>query len=202
MMKMKNWEIALLCSVIMTIVYCATPAYGQQRLAQKLTRLHVIANSDTAEDQALKLHVRDAVLESAGENTEDMKKQDITPAFLENLRASAQQEVYKQGSLDKVRVEKTKMYFSTRDYETFSLPAGYYDAVRVSIGLAEGHNWWCVMLPPLCEPASTDELEEVAASAGITPDEVRYITRDGTKYQVKFKLAELFGELKHKILGD
>lgn len=202
MMKLKKWELALLCAFMFSIAYCATPAIGQARLAAKITRLHVLANSDSAADQELKLHVRDAVLKVASVQSEKFDRADIDSEFLEKIRTAAQNEIYARGEHDLARVEHTKMYFTTRNYETFALPAGYYDAVRISIGKAEGHNWWCVMLPPLCEPASSTSMDKTAASAGITKEEIKYITKNGTKYRVKFKIAEIFGKISHALIGD
>ncbi len=88
------------------------------------------------------------------------------------------------------------MYFDTRVYQGFSLPAGQYDAVRVIIGEGKGRNWWCVMFPPLCTGATRQEVEAIAQQAGLTDDEIGFIRGDGTKYVVRFKLTELWEKLK------
>lgn len=187
-MKLKKWEIGLLLAMTLLVLGCAMPIRQQAALADKLTRLHVVANSDSEEDQALKLKVRDAVL--AEIRPEDG---DISPALLERLEAAAQRTVKAEGEDQPVMVCRTKMYFDTRVYDTFSLPAGEYEAVRVVLGEGQGHNWWCVLFPPLCAGACQEDLEEIGTQAGLTEDDISYISGDGTAYVVRFKIAEWWG---------
>lgn len=187
-MKLKKWELWLLLTVALLIVSCAVPIHQQAELADKLTRLHVVANSDSEADQALKLKVRDAVLAQIG----PMDAQ-ISPDLLGRLQAAAEQTVKNAGETQAVSVCQTRMYFDTRVYDTFSLPAGEYDAVRVVLGSGAGHNWWCVLFPPLCAGACQEDLEEIGTQAGLTEDEVSYISGDGTGYVIRFKIAEWWG---------
>ena len=194
-MTFKRWEIALAAALLAAVLVCVFPIQAQRELANKLTRLHVLANSDDPEDQQLKLKVRDAVLEaSQGETTLD-------DALLEKLRAAAQQTVYQQGKNHRVTVTRENCYFDTRVYDNFSLPAGYYDAVRVVIGTGEGHNWWCVIYPPLCAGLCEEDWETVAREAGLTQDEIGLICEE-KGYVLRFLLADFWGKLVHFLSGD
>ncbi len=187
-MRMKRWEIGLLVWLLATICLCAFPAQTQSGLAEKLTRLHVLANSDSEQDQSLKLQVRDAVLAaSKGETVLDA-------ALLEKLQRAAQKTVDRAGYDYPVRVTRENCYFDTRQYETFSLPAGYYDAVRVVIGEGAGRNWWCVIYPPLCAGMCQADWESVAREAGLSEDEIGLICEENG-YVIRFKLVDLWGKL-------
>ena len=118
-MKWKRWEIALAASLLAGMLICSIPIEAQNQLAGKLTRLHVLANSDSEADQALKLKVRDAVLKASAGKTE------VDSALLSQLEKAAQQTLIEEGSRDSVHVSREKCYFETRVYDTFSLPAGY-----------------------------------------------------------------------------
>ena len=189
-MKLKKWEIGLFVGFGVLILTCVLPIYQQGQLADKLTRLHVVANSDSTQDQALKLQVRDAVL------AEIRPEDDPSDArLLARLQAAAERAVEAAGEEQAVTVYRTKMYFDTRVYDTFSLPAGMYDAVRVELGAANGKNWWCVLFPPLCAGACQEDLAEIGSGAGLTKDEVSYISKDGTEYVIRFKIVEWWGKL-------
>ena len=192
MMKWKRWEIALAASLLAFFLVCGFPLQVQSKLAEKLTRLHVLANSDSEEDQALKLKVRDAVLKvSAGEDNLDA-------ALLEQLERAAQAEVFRNGYAYPVTVTRENCYFDTRVYETFSLPAGYYDAVRVVIGEGAGKNWWCVIYPPLCAGMCEQDWETVAREAGLTQDEIGLICEEDG-YVIRFQLVDWWGKVLHKL---
>lgn len=153
------------------------------QLADKLIRLHVVAASDSPEDQADKLAVRDSVLAAAapmlaqaGSVTEARQALETgLPAF----RAAAEETLRSRGVSAPVTVSLEQTRFPAKDYETFSLPAGQYEALRVVIGPGEGHNWWCVVYPQLCLCATTREVETAAAAAGFTPAEISAITSPG-----------------------
>lgn len=132
--------------------------YGQvTAVQQEVVRLHVLANSDSTADQTLKLQVRDAVTAAAAQWTADSPAAARTQAreALPHLQAVAQDTLRQAGCDDAVQVEFTQMYFTTRQYGDTTLPAGMYDAVRVTIGAGKGQNWWCVMYPPLCVGGAT-----------------------------------------------
>ena len=191
-MRFKRWEIALAASLLAAVLFCAFPAHAQAQLADKLTRLHVLANSDEPADQQLKLQVRDAVLAASEGEAE------LSEALLQKLQRVAQQTVQKAGYDYPVQVSRERCYFDTRQYETFSLPAGYYDAVRVVIGEGKGKNWWCVIYPPLCAGVCEAELEEIAREAGLSEKEISFICEE-EGYVLRFQLVDFLGKLVHKL---
>ena len=188
-MKIKKWEAAVIIGFAIALAFAA-PLSVQSSLADKMTRLHVVANSDSEEDQLLKLKVRDAVLKASEGHTV------LSEALLDDMQAAAQQCVYDNGRSYPVTVERGEMWFDTRDYDGFSLAAGNYDSVKVRIGDAAGKNWWCVIFPPLCAAVSEKQLEQTAVRAGLSSRELAFISKDGNVCVLGFKLAELWGKLK------
>ncbi|MBR5390171.1 MAG: stage II sporulation protein R [Clostridia bacterium] len=184
-MKWNLVERTLVVMLVAAMMTQALPLNAREALAEKLTRLHVLANSDSETDQARKLLVRDAVLEAA----KNAGKPDA--ALLDRLERAAQEALQEAGSEEPVRVSFEKCWFERREYETFSLPAGIYDAVRVEIGSAEGHNWWCVIYPPLCAGVCQTDVERAAREAGLTEDEIGLIFSD-EGYILRFRLAEIW----------
>ena len=158
----------------------------------RVLRLHVLANSDSAEDQALKLLVRDTIVQEAAglfdtaANEAEALAQ--AQARLPELEAAAQQRVYDEGYDYEVHATLVNMYFTTRQYEAVTLPAGFYDALRITIGSGQGHNWWCVVCPPMCVSAATQAAE---LSDVLEPEQEEIVTSP-QKYEVRFKLVEVF----------
>lgn len=167
----------------------ASLQHQQLMLSQKLIRLHVVANSDSDYDQRLKLDVRDAVLRV----TEKAGCIEELAALLPEVQKSAEQCLHAHGSDHSVAVTLQREVFPTRAYDAFSLPAGPYTALRVTIGAGEGENWWCVAFPSICL-CTAAEIEEVAVAAGFSQKEFRLITEDG--YVLRFKALELIQDLK------
>ena len=165
--------VLLLCTAALT----AKLRLEQRALAGRLIRLHVVANSDVPADQARKLDVRDAVLPVIQRLTADCKSASEARARLQagfpEIRAAAARVLAKEHCASPVAVTLLPERFPRRDYPTFSLPAGDYSALRVTIGAGEGHNWWCVAFPALCSAASVDEWTQDAAEAGVTDAEER-----------------------------
>jgi len=166
----------------------------QQALSEKLIRLHVVANSDSERDQQVKLLVRDAVLTV----TEGLDKDGIQRA-LPAVQQAAENCLSKLGEEKTVRVTLSHERFPTRLYENFALPAGTYRTLRVTIGVGEGHNWWCVAFPSICMRATVAELEDAAVSAGFTDGEIRLITAESGPYVWKFKTLELLERMKEML---
>ena len=199
--RLKIWEIALLLGVAVCLLSGAKALHTQDELADKVVRLHVLANSDSEEDQALKLLVRDAVLDRA----EDLLAQTSSRAEAEGkLRGQlleferlAEAVVREAGYDYEVTAELADTEFPTREYEGFTLPAGEYLALRILIGEAAGRNWWCVVFPPLCT-AATSDVPASAMAAGFTEDEVRLITEEDRGYVLKFKVVEFWETLREK----
>ena len=189
-MRLKRWEIALLASLLATLLVSAFPLRVQSGLADKLTRLHVLANSDSPGDQTLKLQVRDAVLAyltPALENAEN--QQQARQIITENLEGIADAAgAAAQGR--QVSVTLSRESYPTREYEGFTLPAGRYESLRVILGEGEGKNWWCVVFPPLCLSAA--EREEVQSV--LNGEDLAIVTEE-EGYVLRFRLVELWGEL-------
>ena len=157
-------------------------------------RLHIIANSDSDFDQKLKLKVRDRVLEYTGELFAEVSGKTEAEALAEyssdEIKNIAEEVIAENGADYSVSVEITNMWFETRSYDGFTLPAGDYDAVRIIIGAGEGHNWWCVMYPPLCIPGAENVLEKYGSNA-------KFVTGDG--FEIRFALLEWLENLKKSI---
>lgn len=201
---LRRWEAALVVGLTIAVLVGGWAARTQGALADKVIRLHVIANSDTREDQALKLEVRDRILEEATllfreGDTIDQTTRRIED-HLDELAAAGQQVVEQAGYDYPVTARLEETYFPTKEYTDFALPAGSYTALRVVIGSGAGQNWWCVVFPPLCL-GSVTETSQTAMSAGFTEEDVKLITGDSEEYVIKFRALELWGELQHQ-LGD
>ena len=182
------WELALLAGLAAVLLTGALSLGEQTALSEKVVRLHVLANSDSQEDQELKLRVRDRVLAE-------------TEALLEASADRKEAEEIAESGYDypvSVRLEETA--FPTRTYDGFTLPAGEYLALRVLIGASEGQNWWCVVFPPLCAAASED-VAETALAAGLSEDQVGLITEENRGYELRLKSVELWEKLKARLEG-
>ena len=192
-------EISLAIGLACGLIWGALSMRSQQTLADRVVRLHILANSDSSDDQSLKLWVRDAILERAEEvleNTSDRKQAEAAlRAALPELQALAAAEIEAHGHSYPVRAELTHTAFPTRAYEGFTLPAGEYLALRLIIGEGAGHNWWCVVFPPLCA-AATGDVAQTAMAAGLSEEDVRLITEDGNGYVLKFKSIEIWEGIK------
>lgn len=174
-------------------------AKTSEEIRSDVLRLHVIANSDTSVDQNLKLRLRDYILQEGKDifngsvNVENAVEK-IEPVLPE-LEKSAKAFVNQAGFYYDVKISLSNEYFTTRTYETVTLPAGKYLALRVVIGSGEGHNWWCVMFPPMCVPAADkkDEIENVFSEKEIK------LVESKPKYEPRFKVVEIYEQLKEII---
>ena len=198
--KLKTWEIALMLGVLIAIVAGSWLGREQRELADSVIRFHVIANSDSEEDQTLKLAVRDRVLAQA----EELYPEDATLAeaqaalegHLSALAAAGQAVVEEQGFDYPVTAQLTDCWFPTKEDEGFALPAGNYTALRVVIGEGKGQNWWCVAFPPLCLGAASETVDQALEAGYFTPDQGALVTGDGEGYVLKFKAMEWLGQLQ------
>ena len=206
------YKILLLLSLLAIFVFFSAYSYVtavSKNISDSVFRLHVIANSDSDEDQALKLNVRDKLLEymnSLCANTsskEDAMR--IANEHIDDFSKIAKDVISENGYDYDVEISVGECDFPTKNYGDVSLPAGIYDALRVKIGSANGHNWWCVMFPPLCF---------VDVSSGIVPEESKELLEDtmsdeefdlitesdnNSEMNFKFKLVELFENFKLKL---
>ena len=175
---------AMACGLILTVLLNLAGFSAQcAALEENIVRLHVIANSNDEADQAVKLRVRDAVL------PEDFDTA-VTAlcTHLESLEAAANSVLKAENLPYCAKAEICEMYFPTRTYESFKLPAGRYRTLRISLGKAEGKNWWCVVFPALCMPGASD--------LSNLPDDTDTLVREPESYEVKFKVAEIFSRLR------
>lgn len=199
--QLKFFEIALLIGLAVFLTSGALALRTQNDLAEKVVRLHVLANSDSEEDQALKLKVRDVVLERATaileESPDRREAESRLRGELLELERIAAAEIVAEGYAYPVTVELENTEFPTKAYDGFTLPAGEYLALRVIIGEGKGRNWWCVVFPPLCTAASAD-VPASALAAGFSEEEVRLITEEDRGYVLKFKAVEWWETLREK----
>ena len=198
MTRWKKWELALLLGLCAAMLWGAWSMQRQDALAQKMIRLHVIANSDSDADQALKLEVRDRVLDfttTVLQRSADMEDAQVRlREELTRIEDIAQREIAAQGYDYPVTAQLASTEFPLKEYDGFSLPAGEYMALRLVIGEGEGRNWWCVVYPPLCT-ASCTEVEEAALDAGMDGEDVKLITEQ-EGYVLKFRAVELWERLR------
>ena len=199
--KLRLWEAALLLAFALTLTAGVWASASESALAGQMLRLHVVANSDSDRDQALKLLVRDAVLAGAGElldgvSDRESAEQALT-LHLDELVRSAEEVLEAEGCEDAVTVALADQWFPTKEYVGFSLPAGQYRALRVTIGEGEGRIWWCVVFPPLCLGSVTEESMETVAGETLTDGQVALITGQDGGYVLKFRFIEWWNELIH-----
>ena len=187
---------SLCIAFVLTVIYSVIPFQAEcEQISNEVFRLHILANSDSEEDQSLKLRVRDSLLRytdrlfSEAENRDEAER--IARDNLESLRAVAQREVYANGYDYKVKAEVVNMYFNTRYYERYTMPAGMYDALRITIGSGEGHNWWCVMYPSICISSAVETDKRVEDTFSQNQQEIV----KGNEFKYKFKVVEIFEKI-------
>lgn len=200
-MNKKRIVLALVLLLTALSVSAVVLQREQATLSDKLIRLHVVANSDSPRDQNVKLKVRDAVLAV----TEPMLGGEADPkeslaTGLAEIQQTAQQCLLENGFDVPVCVTLGQEWLPTRVYDSFSLPAGVYETLRVTIGSGEGRNWWCVVFPSICLSAAGD-MENAAACAGFSQKEIALITEENSRYVVKFKLMEVVQKVQERLIG-
>lgn len=190
---MKQIIRAAITAFILTVLFSMIPFQANcSDISDEVFRLHILANSDSDKDQSLKLRVRDKVLSHTEALFNSAKsKQEAEQLVSDNIQTIADiaaKEIFDNGYNYSVKVQIVKMHFSTRRYENFTLPAGMYDALRITIGEGRGHNWWCVMFPSLCisSPADSEEKAKEVFSNG----EYEVVKNEKTEY--RFFIIECF----------
>ena len=210
---MKKYILLLIVSVLFLLLsaYSYVNAVSNN-LADSVFRLHVIANSDSKEDQELKYKVRDKLIEYMNTLTNDINSKEevieIAKAHLEDFKEIAQNVVKENGYNYDVNVKIGNFSFPTKTYGDISFPAGFYDALKVEIGKAEGQNWWCVMFPPLCFVDVTsgvvpeESKENLQENLGDEEYELISDTKNSSVLDIKFKIIELFESIGTKLANN
>lgn len=202
---MKKMDIILLGGLIGAIVFSnfAHLESTLESIESDVLRLHILANSDSEEDQRLKLKVRDRLLEQSSEFFGECGGLEETEALaaqnIDRINELVLEVINENGFDYKAQTQLVNMEFDERVYGDITMPAGNYDALRITIGEAEGKNWWCVMYPPLCIPAAESAEADTAAAENYFDKDELDIMENPQNYQVKFKCVEIFKDLKKKI---
>ena len=192
----KHIELSFLFGLIFSILLSfARFDAACSEVRENVVRLHIIANSDSPDDQALKLKVRDKILsfnENIFLNTENYDEAlIICENNLSVFEEIANSVIAENGFSYTAKASVGDTYFETREYDTFTLPAGTYKSVNIKLGKAEGKNWWCVVFPAVCIPSAADkDLSKSVSSDGVE------ITSNPEKYVMKFKAVEIYEDIK------
>lgn len=205
---MKNYKKILMIFILfLTYFLISLFSYSNavsSSLSENVFRLHVIANSDSREDQDLKYKVRDNLIKYMNSISKDVStKEDaikLANENIDNFYNIAKNTILENGFNYDVNIEIGNFDFPTKTYGDISLPAGFYDALRVKIGEAKGKNWWCVMFPSLCfvdiSNGIVPEESKESLQANLNYEDYNLISLDDAEYKLKFKLVELFENAK------
>lgn len=171
----------------------------KQALREDILRLHVVAASDSEEDQAVKLEVRDAIVASLQQGLADLTDMEQAKAYVQQmlpkLEEAANSVLTAAGFDEKATVSLMEEEFPIREYDSFTLPSGVYNALRVVIGEGEGHNWWCVVFPQLCLSATAEEFVEMSNFSDTLNDSLT------GRYEIRFWLLDKLGQLENFLHG-
>ena len=189
---MKQLPIYALCTLIATLLIVVMPTDAEAQIYKDTIRLHILANSDSDEDQALKIEIRDRLLDKYGtmlssSNSVNQAKKTVED-LISSIEKDASEWIKELGYDYTVRTTLTEEWYDTREYDGFTLPAGYYTSLRVIIGDGGGQNWWCVMYPPLCTEIATERAPKDDYVIDYSKEEIHLIT--GGRYKIKFKILE------------
>lgn len=189
-----------LTSIFLVLFYAGSLLSDKQTLRNDVIRLHVIADSDSEEDQSIKLTVRDAVIAYIQDDisilTDAQEAKKYLARRLSALEDVANETLHAHGSKDHAKVYLTREAFGIREYDTFSLPSGVYDSLRIEIGSAAGKNWWCVVFPSLCLPTTQEGFTDTAVAAGF--DDALADTLSGSNgYELRFFFLDCIGKLEN-----
>ncbi|MEG2395857.1 MAG: stage II sporulation protein R [Oscillospiraceae bacterium] len=201
--NLKKIELSLLCGLIIATSLSLTSFSATcDNVRGDVLRMHIIANSDTPDDQALKLKVRDAVLTEGkdifGKTLTSENAQELLLPRIDSLKESALKVIHDNGYNYDVKVQIGKDFFSTRTYDDkITLPAGTYEAVKVIIGEGCGQNWWCVMFPPMCLPAAEGNNDEIKIDDVLSENEAN-VVKSSPKFEPRFKIIEIYEKIVEK----
>lgn len=197
---MKNLIQNTVTLLLVTLLISILPTEAEGEIYDDTIRLHILANSDSAEDQKLKIAVRDYILSEYGERLHSCveigeAKEKITE-LIPVIEASVKNKLDEWGYSYRIRAVIGQEWYDTREYEDFTLPAGSYCSLRILIGEGRGQNWWCVMYPPLCLEMATESAPADDGVIDYTKEEILLIK--SSKYNVKFKILEEVSRLFEK----
>lgn len=195
-MVRKNVELGVLFGLICAIVLSFSRFEVRcDELRQGVLRLHIVANSDSIEDQTLKLAVRDEILKNSTDIFSECNSVDVAIIAasdkIKDINVIANDVLEQNGFDYKATVSVGDRYFNTREYEDFTLPAGTYKSLIVDLGEAKGKNWWCVVFPCVCVPTA-----EKSTLSESVPKEAADTAENGAKYKIKFKSVEIYEKIK------
>lgn len=197
----------LICAIIVmaiTLVAGLFPVHGESEIYDTVVRLHVVANSDSDKDQALKLKVRDRILEVVSPAVKDCRSQTEAIArigeIMDEIDVAAREVIEEEGFDYDVQISLTEEYYPTKNYESCAFPEGEYVSLQIKLGNSEGENWWCCLFPPLCLSAASGDdgksNEDAFISVGLTDDQYKIITETNSpKYKARFKILEVFSRI-------
>ncbi len=189
---MKNIPKIAIYLLAITMLLSFLPTELEAEIYEDTVRLHILANSDSSEDQALKIEIRDRILQKYGENLRKYgtksEAESSIKGLLPQIESDAERWVGEMGYAYSVRATLTEEWYETRDYGDFSLPCGIYTSLRIVIGSGKGQNWWCIMYPPLCTELACEDAPADDGLIDYTKEEIKLI--GGGKYQIKFKILE------------
>ncbi len=204
---MRNFLKTFIILSILLILFFIVTAYSyatsiSQGLGENIFRLHILANSDSEEDQTLKLKVRDAILEYMKTLTDDMSDKqaviELSKQHMQDFQEIAERVIFENGYDYSVNIEIGNFYFPTKYYGNISLPAGNYDALKIQIGEAKGQNWWCSLFPPLCfvsiSSGVVEEEGEEYLKENLSDEEFEIISSSSSDIEFKFKIVELMNK--------
>lgn len=182
---------------------CTYFASAADTVRNDVVRLHILANSDSKKDQAVKLLVRDALLKKNTSLLSDGINTDNAHMYFDDskdeLLKTAKEVLFENGFNYDVKIFLQKEFFETRQYDSLTFPAGEYLSLKVVLGEGKGHNWWCVMFPPLCVPVADEVKSDETKTTDYLSASGEKVINSGEKYIVKFKLLELYEELRNKL---
>ena len=201
-MKKIGKRIAI-CGVLWCFFWVSGLVMDHYVLKNQLIRMHVIANSDSEIDQDIKLRVRDAVLHGIQKDLEQIGNVDAAKQYLREslpkIEKIANEVLHAAGFEGETAASLCREAFPIRYYETFSLPAGIYESLKIVIGEGKGQNWWCVAFPSLCAPVTTEAFSEEAMDAGISR-ELSDTLSGKAAYQIRFFMLDLLGRLENHLV--
>lgn len=188
--KLRVWESSALCALSITMLICLWAQREQTLISSSLIRLHVLAVSDEADEQEIKLRVRDAVIDYLSPILSGVSAPEEAHAVIEREQQGIKEVAESAAEGRRVTVSLGDERYPTRSYGGFTLPAGRYSSLRVTLGEGRGHNWWCVVFPPIClDNVSAEDIRPAMA------DEAYSIVAESDEYEIRFKIVELWGEL-------